>query len=327
MKYIIHDWDDDAAVTILRNCGKAMAPSGRVLVVEHVIAPGNAADFGKLLDINMMVPREGRTRAKFRDLFAKAGPEARPRDPDRGPLSILEGCAGSCAPSASPKRGRRLRSRNEMAQSGSALPRWDSSATRRRDVWQAADDRAQSSYIDEPARRTRVHARTEVLVVGGGTCGVAAPSPRRARCCDDARRAWGSPRGLATGGLIILLLTLDDGEGRRVIGGLCQRSSIASRRAGARISRRGDWGSSDPERIERDRRWGLVWGSAPHRVRYSVAYDPEEMRFALSSLCEAGACASSSTPSRARPGATAIASAASPSRGSRGRFARSSPMW
>ena len=96
MKYIIHDWDDDAAVTILRSCGKAMAPSGRVLVVEHVIAPGNAADFGKLLDINMMVVPGGkeRTRSEFRDLFAKAGLKLARVIPTAAPLSILEGVRG-----------------------------------------------------------------------------------------------------------------------------------------------------------------------------------------------------------------------------------------
>lgn len=30
-----------------------------------------------------------------------------------------------------------------------------------------------------------------------------------------------------------------------------------------------------------------MWGSGPHRVRYSVAYDPEEMRFALNEMVEA----------------------------------------
>jgi len=29
-----------------------------------------------------------------------------------------------------------------------------------------------------------------------------------------------------------------------------------------------------------------VWGRAPHRVRYSVAYDAEEMKFALAELCQ-----------------------------------------
>jgi glycine/D-amino acid oxidase-like deaminating enzyme len=142
--------------------------------------------------------------------------------------------------------------------------------------------------VEEPARRTRVQARTDVLVVGGGAAGVAAAvaAARNGATTMLVERA-GALGGLATGGLIILLLTLDDGAGRQVVGGLCQEvvDRIAAR-GGAYFPRREDWGSSDPALVERDRRWGLVWGSAPHRVRYSVAYDPEEMRFALSGLCE-----------------------------------------
>ena len=83
MKYIIHDWDDDKCVRILGHCRAAMAPDGRVLVVEHVIPPGNAPDWGKLLDINMMVVPGGqeRTREEFRDLFARAGPAPEARHP------------------------------------------------------------------------------------------------------------------------------------------------------------------------------------------------------------------------------------------------------
>ena len=41
--------------------------------------------------------------------------------------------------------------------------------------------------------------------------------------------------------------------------------------------------SSSPQR------WGLVWGRAPQPVRYSVAYDPEEMKLTLGEMChEAG---------------------------------------
>jgi hypothetical protein len=33
---VIHDWDDDAALTILRNCRRAIRPDGRLLLVEGV---------------------------------------------------------------------------------------------------------------------------------------------------------------------------------------------------------------------------------------------------------------------------------------------------
>jgi hypothetical protein len=92
MKYIIHDWDDEKALRILGNCRDAMAPEGRVLVVDHVIPKGNGADWGKLLDINMLVIPGGmeRTREGFADLFARAGLRLKRVVPTKCPLSILE---------------------------------------------------------------------------------------------------------------------------------------------------------------------------------------------------------------------------------------------
>jgi FAD dependent oxidoreductase len=145
-----------------------------------------------------------------------------------------------------------------------------------------------SQFINEPARRTAVLARTQVLVVGGGSAGTAA-AIAAARLGADTMllERYGSLGGLATGGLIILLLTLDDGDGRQVVGGLCQEVvDRIVRRGGAFHPARDEWGATDEALIERDRRWGLVWGSGPHRTRYSVAYDPEELRFAFNEMVE-----------------------------------------
>lgn len=92
MKYILHDWDDRKCVAILANCRDAMAPHGRVLVVEHVIPPGNAANWGKLLDINMLVLTGGqeRTRTQFRDLLARAGLRLTRVVATTCPLSVIE---------------------------------------------------------------------------------------------------------------------------------------------------------------------------------------------------------------------------------------------
>lgn len=93
MKYILHDWDDARCVTILRLCREAMAPGGRVLVVDYVIRPGNAPDRGKLMDVNMFVLLTGkeRTKTEFAELFEKAGLRLRRVVPTAGPLSVLEG--------------------------------------------------------------------------------------------------------------------------------------------------------------------------------------------------------------------------------------------
>lgn len=146
-----------------------------------------------------------------------------------------------------------------------------------------------ASFVDEPARRTRVHAETDVLVVGGGTAGTAAAiAAARAGAATMLVERYGALGGLATGGLVILLLTLDDGAGRQVVRGLCQEivDRLAARGA-AFFPPPGEWGSDDDATIERYRRWGLVWGSGPHRVRYSVAYDPEDLRLILNDMVTA----------------------------------------
>jgi hypothetical protein len=92
MKFIMHDWDDETCLRILANCREAMAPGGRVLVVDHVVPPGNGPHRGKLMDINMMVLTGGleRTREEFRELFARAGLRLQRVYPTDCPLSILE---------------------------------------------------------------------------------------------------------------------------------------------------------------------------------------------------------------------------------------------
>ena len=95
MKYILHDWEDERALAILRNCRKAMSEGGRVLAVDNVVAPGDAPHWGKMLDINMMVLAGGmeRTEEEFRDLFARAGLRLVRVIPTDCPLSIVEGMA------------------------------------------------------------------------------------------------------------------------------------------------------------------------------------------------------------------------------------------
>jgi len=144
------------------------------------------------------------------------------------------------------------------------------------------------TFIDEPARRTPVYATTQVLVVGGGAAGTAAAvAAARAGAATMLVERQGSLGGLATNGLIILLLTLDDGNGHQVIAGLCQEATDrVTARGAAYFPPPAEWGSQDEALVARYLRWGLVWGSGPHRVRYSVAYDPEEFRLALNEMCE-----------------------------------------
>ena len=75
LKSIIHDWDDAAAIQILRTCRAVMANTGRLLVVEPVIQPGNEPDRAKFSDLNMLVMLGGRERTAddFERLYTEAG--------------------------------------------------------------------------------------------------------------------------------------------------------------------------------------------------------------------------------------------------------------
>lgn len=76
LKSIIHDWDEPRAVTILKNCATAMrGNSGKVILLEFVINPGNEPSMGKWIDLEMLTMAGGRerTEAEFAELFAKAG--------------------------------------------------------------------------------------------------------------------------------------------------------------------------------------------------------------------------------------------------------------
>ena len=74
-----------------------------------------------------------------------------------------------------------------------------------------------------PEQRVPVIDRCDVLVVGGGAAGLSAAIAAKRQGADVILvERYGYLGGLASGGLIVLLLTLDDGAGRQVVAGLCQ---------------------------------------------------------------------------------------------------------
>jgi len=95
MKHIIHDWDDERALKILRNIREAMAPGGRVLVVESVVQERNVPDLGKLFDIEMLVSPGGkeRTAVEYQELFARAGLRLTRIVPTQSAYSVIEAVA------------------------------------------------------------------------------------------------------------------------------------------------------------------------------------------------------------------------------------------
>lgn len=92
MRHVIHDWEDDMAVTILRNCRDAMNPGGKVLVVESVIPEGNTPCFGKWLDLMMLLVKGvERTEAQYRRLFEAAGLKLNRIVATEHEISVIEG--------------------------------------------------------------------------------------------------------------------------------------------------------------------------------------------------------------------------------------------
>ena len=96
MKNIIHDWDDDKALPILRNCRKALESggkkNGKVVLLELVMPEGNAPHLAKILDIEMLFFPGGRERTEkqYAELFAKAGLRLTRIVPTKSPYSVIE---------------------------------------------------------------------------------------------------------------------------------------------------------------------------------------------------------------------------------------------
>jgi len=92
LSLLLHDWDEERSIAILKNIRRAIAPNGRLLVVELVLPEGQTPFFGKWLDLHMAVllgARE-RTANEFRDLFAASGFKLQRIIPTSTGMSIVE---------------------------------------------------------------------------------------------------------------------------------------------------------------------------------------------------------------------------------------------
>ncbi len=94
LKSVLHDWDDDQALTILRRCREAVTPSSRMIVIERLIPerPGPGDLQSLLTDLNMMVMNGGRERttSEFAGMLASAGFRLERVIPTGTVVSVLE---------------------------------------------------------------------------------------------------------------------------------------------------------------------------------------------------------------------------------------------
>jgi hypothetical protein len=71
MLAVVHDWNDDEAVAILRNVAAAMENGARAVVVENELSQRARGEFVEASDLLMLVLGSGRerTRSEFENLF------------------------------------------------------------------------------------------------------------------------------------------------------------------------------------------------------------------------------------------------------------------
>ncbi|MFF2523512.1 methyltransferase [Streptomyces liangshanensis] len=75
LKYILHHWDDNDCVRILKNCRASLQEGGRVVVIELLVPEIGIPGLAPLMDMNTLGVTGGRERdrAEFDVLFAAAG--------------------------------------------------------------------------------------------------------------------------------------------------------------------------------------------------------------------------------------------------------------
>ncbi len=92
MKHIIHDWDDERSIRILKNIGAAMNAGAKLLLAEMVVPGENIPHPSKTLDVLMMLVEGGmeRTADEFCRLLEGAGFNMTRIIPTRSPMSLIE---------------------------------------------------------------------------------------------------------------------------------------------------------------------------------------------------------------------------------------------
>ncbi len=72
---VIHDWNDEKAIAILRKVREAILPTGRLVLLETMLRPDAEIVYPLLSDLNMLLRTGGceRTEAEYGELYRRAG--------------------------------------------------------------------------------------------------------------------------------------------------------------------------------------------------------------------------------------------------------------
>jgi SAM-dependent methyltransferase len=101
LKSVIHDWDDERSIAILRNCRRAMNGAAKMLLVERIVPRrlGASAAHRSIArgDLNMLVGLGGkeRTEDEYRGLLDAAGLNVRDIVPAGRTFGVIEAAPAS----------------------------------------------------------------------------------------------------------------------------------------------------------------------------------------------------------------------------------------
>jgi hypothetical protein len=92
LSWILHDWDDEQAVALLRSCRNAIPENGRLLLVEAVLPSSAERHFAHFGDIVMLVALGGRERTEleYGELLGAGGFRMSRIIPTGSPRSLIE---------------------------------------------------------------------------------------------------------------------------------------------------------------------------------------------------------------------------------------------
>ncbi|WP_338815383.1 methyltransferase [Bernardetia sp. Wsw4-3y2] len=92
IKYVLHNWNDEDCIKILKKCREAISSNGHLLIMDILIKEDQPQIFEKSLDIVMLLllGAKERTKQEFEELLEKAGFKINNVYPTQSPLSIIE---------------------------------------------------------------------------------------------------------------------------------------------------------------------------------------------------------------------------------------------
>jgi len=92
LKHVLHDFTEPDCLAVLKNIRAAIAPEGKLLVIEYVLNGNNERHIGNIIDLWLLVllGAKERTLAQYSELFARAGLKVIRAVPTISPVSIIE---------------------------------------------------------------------------------------------------------------------------------------------------------------------------------------------------------------------------------------------